>query len=102
MKIVLDNEYQLRKEEFIELIKDYPLVPFLVTSTTNSLSREFYRWNTNRLEKRYVDRTWNSISLSDVENDTIINVSVLKSAFITSMDEVADKVIICIEKKNKK
>jgi hypothetical protein len=97
MRIELDTEYQLSREMFMQIIRDYPCVPFIVEAT----DREFYRWHNGGLQIRCADRSWKPSILHETEED-LITFTVLKSAFVTSMDEIADKVIISIDKKKSK
>lgn len=46
MRINLDTQYKLSRKMFMQVIRDYPCVPFLVEDT----GREFYRWHNGRLE----------------------------------------------------
>lgn len=94
MRIELDTQYQLSREMFMKIIRDYPCVPFLVETN----EREFYRWHNGGLEIRRTDRSWKPSILHETEEDLITFV-VLKSAFVPSMDEIADKVTISIDKK---
>lgn len=107
MKIDLKSNkwyYDFTEENFIELIKLYPYVPFFVSGDSCFVTGDTYRWNDklNRLESfKPLSNIWEENSLGmvvDFEGDALVDFVIYESSLsdkgLTEIDcEINNKIL---------
>lgn len=92
--------YGYSHRRFLNLIKNYPSVPFFIDGSSIAVEGEFYRWENNTLQSKYIDGVWRHIPLAEIfDKNTLVNFIVFKTTLIIDIDKIADKITIQISKK---